>query len=138
MDSYHSLNEARRAQLYRVADAATQDGTVSGKNLIHGLGKTFFHVDFPVMFSGEPVFHYGTVLDPRNPFAVLGGSFRCTATIAGFDVDGKIDGAFDGYYTGATIASFVDGTEGQLTWVHWSFHGPALRNPVDDANVEIL
>jgi hypothetical protein len=138
MERFTSLAEARRAQIAWVQDASIQDQTVSGRNLIEGLGTSLFHVNFPVLFSSKPFFAPGAVLDPRNPFATVAATLRWSATVAGYDVVGAIEGAFDGYFTGAWISAWISGVEGQLTWIDWSFHGPALRNPVDADNVEVL
>ncbi len=138
MDTFTSISEARRATIAQVDDAGTQDQTVSGRHLIQGLGKSFFHVDFGVAFCGRPVSLFGAELDARDPFNVLGSSLRATALVAAYDVFNAVEGAFDGYHTGATICAGIDGAEDQFTWITFSFHGPALRNPIDAGDPEIL
>lgn len=101
---------------------------VSGKTLVMGTGEATFDVSFPVLFSERPYFQFGGELDDN--YRVESGSFpTVSAVIVGWKKEGEIERAFDGRYSGATLAVRTTGTEGQQMWVHWTFESRALRNP---------
>lgn len=123
------IGERRRREVNRIDDMTAKDSTVSGRELIVDIGQVTFPVTFPVTFTEKPLFHYGWELgDGQSP---VDQSFPGGYAFAyQWSVVGRVEGAFDGYYTGATIGALVLGAPGQQLWLHWSFRGIGLRNPV--------
>lgn len=129
--SFHQqrIGERRRREVNRIDDMTAKDSTVSGRELIFDIGQVTFQVSFPVTFTEKPVFHYGWELDAgQSPVdqSYPGGY----AFVYNWTVVGQVEGAFEGYFTGATIGALVLGTAQQRLWLHWSFRGTGLRNPV--------
>lgn len=127
--SQGNLSQRRRNTLERVDDMSAKDTTVSGRTLFVGLGEILYDIKFPVGFSTKPIFHPGAELDAgfspvSTQFPTLG------AFVVAWDVKNKVEGAFDGYYVGCTVALTITGSTGQQSWFHWSFRGTAIRNPV--------
>lgn len=132
MTTFLSLTDARRGTVSRIESQSVQDQTVAGRNLIQGIGAVLFDVKFPVTFCGRPVHVGGADLDPQTPLTDVTTIFppECTSLVASWEYHGNVVGAWDGYFTGATIFAVVKGSKEQSLWVNWTFHGPALRNPV--------
>lgn len=127
---YQNMAERRRRAVDRIEDMTCKDTTISGRHLVYGAGELSFDVLFPVTFTQRPVFHFGAELD-EGSFPVSGAFPGARACIVGWKVTGKVDNTFDGYFTGATIAATTYGLVSQNIWLHWSFHGTAMRNPIN-------
>jgi len=125
-----SIQERRRREVARVEDMTAKDSTVSGRHLIMGTGQVTFDVTFPLTFNEKPLFHYGWELDV-NQYPVDQAFPGGYAFVYNWATVGQVDGAFEGYFTGATIGALVFGASNdQRLWLHWSFRGTGLRNPV--------
>lgn len=127
---YQNMAERRRRAVDRIEDMTCKDTTLSGRHLVSGVGELTFDVVFPVTFSVRPTFHYGAELEEGN-FPVAGVFPGARACVVGWEVVGKVDHTFDGYFSGATIAATTYGDDGQNVWIHWSFRGTAMRNPIN-------
>lgn len=123
------VSERRRRDVDRVGDMTAKDTTISGRQLILGAGESTFSVVFPVTFSHRPLPHFDPELD-ENTSPVAGTFPGLDACVTGWDVINKVDGAFDGYFVGATVSVNLRGDTDQAAWVWWSFRGTGLRNPV--------
>lgn len=130
--SSRGISERRRQNINRVDDMTTKDTTVSGRYLISGIGEVAVDILFPVAFGQRPIFTFGGELertDPPQP--VIHGSYpKVHAVVASWTVVREVKGAFDGYYTGCTVAVTIEGFATQTTWFDYNFHAPAIRNPV--------
>lgn len=124
-----NISERRRRNIDRIDDMTAKDTWVSGRQLVHGTGEVTFDVVFSVTFAKKPFFHADGVL--ADNFPVVAGAFpHVGASVVGWNIKGRVEGAFDGYYIGATIAAKVFGADDQQMWIDWSFHEIGLRNPV--------
>lgn len=126
--------ERRRRDVERVNAMSAKDTTASGRVLIMGTGDCQVEVLFPVSFSNRPFFTYGQELDeeegPRQE-VVPGRYPTVDATVIAWQTVRAVEGAFDGYYTGCTLACHVGGGNSeQRLWVDWQFRGVAIRNPI--------
>lgn len=127
--SQTNMAEQRRRRIERTDDMSVKDTASSGRTLFQGLGEVLYDLKFPVGFSTRPIFTYGAELD--DGYSPVGNEFPyINAVIVAWDVKNRVDGAFDGYFVGCTIAITVGGSVDQQTWLHWSFRGAAIRNPV--------
>lgn len=125
------VGERRRREIERVDDMTAKDTTVSGRHLISGLGELLFRADFPVTFAKRPVPSFGGELE-EGEILVTGAFPRAEAVVSSWQIKGAIEGAFDGYYVGAWIAcTTFGGSSLQKIWLNYSFHGVALRSPVN-------
>lgn len=85
---------------------------------------------FPVLFTEKPVFTYGAELDDNH--RPLAGSYpTLAAVVARWDTIGRIQGVTDGRFKGATVVTVTTGQAGQHIWLHYSFEGKAIRNPLN-------
>lgn len=130
--TFLTLTDARRGTASRIESQSVQDQTVAGRNLVNGVGIVTFDVNFPVTFCGRPVYVGGADLDITTPLSGDSGVLppECTSMVVSWVYRNAVAGAWDGYFTGATILAVVRGSKEQQVWVNWTFHGPALRNPV--------
>lgn len=131
----HGVGERRRREIDRVDDMTAKDTTVSGRQLLAGPGEAIFDVSFPATFAQKPTPHFAPELDvglsPVTQF--FPGAQAC---VVDWNKIKEVEGAFEGYYVGATISVLVFGDDNVRIWLHWSFRGTALRNPVQ--SLELL
>lgn len=89
-------------------------------------------IPFPVVFTEKPVFTYGAELATNH--RALAGSFpTLNAVVARWTTKGEVVGATEGRFTGANVVTVTSGQGGQNIWLHYSFEGKAIRNPLNDA-----
>lgn len=139
MASIHGQNEARRRQIQHLDDISVKDQTVSGRTQIVDVGEVEVVIPFPVVFTGKPVFTYGSDFDTNSAQLEAGSPPpHATATVIAWETFGSMMGAFEGYHTGCTVSVETKGTKGQRLTLTWSFHGPALRNPVKSDEVIVI
>jgi hypothetical protein len=126
--------ERRRDDVERIDDMRVKATDVSGYVLLaHGADVTTAEatvdLDFPVTFTEKPVFTFGGELD-KNHRALAGSYPTISAVIVNWEISGEIDGATEGRYIGASIACVTSGQAAQNIWLHYSFKGKAMRNPL--------
>lgn len=132
------LMENRRETVRRIDAMTVKSTRVTGKVLTLGPGEGSVDVSFAVNFAERPTFTFGAELDD-NHRAVAGRYPTVSAVVVGWNVVKEIEGATEGYYTGATLAVVSGGQADHKLWVHYCFEGKALSNPltgvegVDDA-----
>lgn len=127
-----NLAERRRRDITRIEDMRVKDTTVNGRCQIFGIGKVLVDIDFPVTFSKKPNFNWGAEMpDGWQPSVDFETLPRLHPVIVRWSIVGTVDGAFEGRFNGCTIGVSTEGYDDQqLIWMHYSFTGPALRNPL--------
>lgn len=118
-----------RAKLTRINDMVPKDTTLSGRRLLSGTGEVSLDVVFSVLFSGRPAFYFGGELEAGH--SPIAGRFpTISAVVVAWVTEKSVEGAFDGYFKGCTLAIKTEGQVDQLLWLHWHFRGTGLRNPL--------
>lgn len=123
------ITDVRRFESERVAEQQATNGIVRGKSLTvseDGFGQVNLNVSFPVTFVEEPVFSYGYALEEGE--YVQGVVPACTAVVVAWDKRTLTDDRV--YWVGAQIGVRIEGWPGLLLWVHHTFTGVSLQNPV--------
>lgn len=128
------IMETRRDDITRVRGMEVKVTRVTGYVLLsHGddvtSAEASIELPFPVVFSEKPVFTYGAELD-TNHRPVAEAYPTLNACVVNWDVVGEVEGATEGRYVGATVVTVTTGTAGQSIWLHYSFEGKAIRNPL--------
>lgn len=131
-----SRAEQRREDIKRVDAMTVKVTRVTGYVLlVHDAevanAEASVDITFPVVFTEKPVFTYGAELATNH--RALAGSFpTLNAVVVRWTVKGAVAGASDGRFTGATVVTYTTGQAGQNIWLHYSFEGKAIRNPLND------
>lgn len=126
--------EARRDDISRVRQMEVKVTRVTGYVLISHedevtSAEASVDLPFPVVFTEKPVFTYGSELDANH--RPLAGEYPTfSATVVNWDTVGALAGATEGRYTAATVVVVTSGQAGQAIWLHYSFEGKAIRNPL--------
>lgn len=129
------IAEVRRQDLSRIDQMVVKVTRVTGYVLIqHDIDVTAAEssvfLPFPVMFTERPVFTFGSELDENH--RPLAGSYpTLSATVVDWQAVGVVEGLTDGRFNGATVTVVSTGQSGQHIWLHYSFEGKAIRNPLD-------
>lgn len=103
--------------------------------LVHGVDITAAEgsvdIPFPVVFTEKPVFTFGAELDDNH--RPLAGVFpTLAAVVARWQVVGRVEGVTEGRFKGATVVTVSTGQAAQNIWLHYSFEGKAIRNPLNE------
>lgn len=120
--------EQRRQDVRRIDTMTVKVTRVSGRILVVGTGEVSVDVPFPVAFAERPIFNFGGELD-ENHRATAGVYPTVSAVVVNWDKKGELPGV-DGRYIGSSLAIVTSGVEGQQMWIHYSFEGKAIRNPI--------
>ncbi len=120
--------ETRRETIRRIDAMTVKVTRFSGRLLVGGTGEGSVDVPFPVEFVERPIFNFGGELD-SNHRATAGRYPTVSAVIVDWVIVGANKGT-EGRFRGATLAVTSRGTAGQKMWIHYTFEGKALRNPV--------
>lgn len=123
--------ESRSDKIKRIDSMTVKVQKVSGRVLINGSGEVSVFVPFAVNFIERPVFNYGGELD-ENERATAGRYPTISAVVVNWSKVKEIEGATEGYYIGSDVAVYTTGQTEQRIWLHYSFEGKAIRNPVVD------
>ncbi len=121
--------ETRRETVRRIDAMTVKVTRVSGRLLVGGQGEGSVDVPFPVEFVERPIFNFGGELDV-NHRATAGRYPSVSAVIVDWVIIGANNGT-EGHFKGATLAVTSRGTAGQKMWIHYTFEGKALRNPLN-------
>lgn len=114
-DAERNRYQAQQAQTYhQMGKVLVTTGTANAEHT--------FLVSFANVFIEEPIFTYGTVLDPASP-AVPGSFPIVSATVIKWSTEQfgpavMYKGAFMGVVTNCTV--------GQQLWIHYTFLGKAI------------
>lgn len=95
---------------------------------IQNPGELVQDVIFPIVFTEEPVFFWGVVMDPASPAA--NGNFPIVSPVVKNWLFTVKETTGIRWYTGATLAIVTTGVDGQSMVVQAHFEARALRNPV--------
>lgn len=123
--------ENRRETVRRIDAMTVKVTRVSGRVLVVGTGEVAVDIPFPVNFAERPIFNFGGELND-NHHATAGEYPTVSAVVVGWSIQKEIEGATEGYFTGATLAAVTTGQTGQQMWIHYSFEGKAIRNPLNN------
>jgi hypothetical protein len=133
---HRGIMESRRDDVKRVDAMTVKVTRVSGYVLVvHDTDVTTAEASvdltFPVVFTEKPVFTFGAELaDNHRPLA---GSYpTMSAVVSLWETVGEVTGATEGRYVGATVVTVSTGQAAQNIWLHYSFEGKAIRNPLND------
>lgn len=127
--------ETRRHNVDRVNAMGVKTHTFTAKTLVKGVGSISYDIPFPILFTDEPGVSFGFVLDINS--TLLDGVFpKCFPVVSAWNAISK-DGIDPGfvdrgatYFKGATIFALLEGDASQWLWIHATFIGKAMRNPV--------
>lgn len=122
----------RRRDAVALGEDMTVKVTRYQTRVLTSVGESTVDVPFPIMFTQEPWFSFGFVMDDNQP--VTAGEYPFgAATVTRWIKEREIEGAFEGYYTGCTLVFSVSGPADARVWMHCTFDGKALRNPLASA-----
>lgn len=124
------IMEQRRETVDRIEAMTVQMTEVFGRVMSIGAGELAIDIPFPVNFTERPLFTFGAEMED-NHRAVLGSYPTVSAVVVTWNKSGEVEGAFDGYYLGATIVVRTTGGQDQHMWTHYSFMAKAIVNPVN-------
>lgn len=121
--------EKRREDVRRIDSMTVKVTRVSGRVLVVGAGEASVDIEFPIVFCEMPIFNFGAALaDGHSPLA---GSFpTISAVVSTWEIEGAGPGV-TGRYTACGLAIVAGGQEDQQMWLHYSFEGKAIRNPLN-------
>ncbi len=127
--------QQRREDITRIEKMTVKVTRVTGYVLIvHAetarVAEASVDIGFPVVFTEKPVFTFGSELaENHSPSA---RSYpQLSATVASWETAGAADGVTEGRFVGATVVAVSRGQKGQNIWLHYSFEGRAIRNPLN-------
>lgn len=126
---HRGILEKRREDVRRVDAMTVKVTRVEGRVLIKNAGEARVEVPFSVVFCERPFFNFGGEMDTN--FRVTAGSYpTVSAVVEEWTVVGESDAA-EGRYNGCTLAVVTTGQDDQQMWLHYSFEGKAIRNPLN-------
>lgn len=122
------LFEQRRNDIDRINDMTVKVTRYQGRVQILGSGDSTIDIPFPVKFSERPTVYCGLEFDEAS-WPTTGDYPTWGATVSSWQREGEIEGAFAGYYIGATVVIRIIAPAANF-WLHYTFDGKALRNPI--------
>lgn len=133
---HRGIMETRRDDVRRIEGMTVKVTRVTGYVLlVHDAevvtAEATVDLPFPVTFTEKPVFTFGSEL-ADNHRALAGSYPTLSAVVVGWDTVGEVVGATEGRFVGATVVTVSSGQAGQNIWLHYSFEGKAIRNPLND------
>jgi hypothetical protein len=123
------LLEQKRYSVQRIEAMTVRPTRLQGRTQILGVGEVSFDVEFPVKFVEVPILSFGGELDKTSVVTATTFPTISVCVIEWENEEARLGD--DGLFVGATLAVVTGGNPGQSIWVHWTFDGKALRNPVD-------
>lgn len=142
---HRGIAETRREDVRRIDAMTVKVTRVTGYVLIEhetdvAAAESSVDLQFPVVFTEKPVFTFGSEL-AENHRALATEYPTLSATVARWESKGEVIGATLGRFVGAHVVVVSTGQVGQHIWLHYSFEGKAIRNPItpmtDDLGEEI-
>lgn len=115
------------AQIKNQDDFAARIHVISGQFNVQGAGELVKDIAFPVTFVEKPLLAFGGALDDNQ--AIVAGNFP-TISVVVLKYKEGVSQAASSSFSGASLIVVVTGVEDQSVWVHWSFTGMALVNPI--------
>lgn len=112
----------------RIDSMTVKPTRLHGRWQVIGAGEVQFDLAFPIQFIELPQFYFGGELD-KTSVAVTGNYPGVMVTVLQW-VNTNQAAGYDGLYVGATLGAIIVGPATQRLWIHWTFDGKALRNPV--------
>lgn len=121
---------SRQIERDRINEMTPKVTRYQGRLLIISPGEHSLIVNFPVKFTERPFVAFGLEFtDTSWPTAFYYPDH--TSAVASWVQEGEVEGAHDGYFVGCTIAVKIKAPEGTQFWLHYTFDGKALRNPLN-------
>ncbi len=143
--------EKRRWAVANSRDILGTEHVIKGRTQLQGSGEATINLTFPVLFIEPPTFTFGaelaigSVLAPGQ-FPIISccisawgangeGPFRPDAPSELAIAAGAADTSIREYYLGAIVACVATGPSAQNVYIHWTFTGVALTNPIGSSPV---
>ena len=132
-EGYGNEADKRRSEIARHDDQTATESITKGQILVVGAGEVILPVVFPVWYIEPPQFYFGGALASNSPTEP--GLFPTISSVVGdweverpdlenFGFDMRI------YYRGAQLAVVTQGQPEQEMYLHYTFSGLAVTNPV--------
>ena len=121
--------EQRRQDVNRVNAMTVQVTRGTCRILVVGAGEVAVDIPFPVVFGELPNFGYGGEMNTNH--RVTAGTYPTISAIVTAWETVSDDPLAHERYVGASIAVVTTGNTDQEVWLHYSFEGKAMRNPLN-------
>lgn len=106
--------------------------SVTGRELINGVGEVLVDVSFPVWFTERPNVSFGGELDTND--SPTDTQFPTVSVVVVAWQMKKEERLGGGYFIGCNLAVVTGGRKDNRIWVHWRAEGAAMKNPAVDSN----
>jgi len=122
-----------KQNLQRNRDVLPAEYVIKGRTRVLGLGEATVDIRFPVIYIEPPIFQFGGELAEGS--SLVQGTFpTISAIVSQWEIDEPDLDLFGQslriWYRGATLAIVTTGPPDTDVYLHWTFTGRAVSNPV--------